>query len=315
MNRLEAWMVRRLQASSSVDPLSGLRRKNFGLIVYQTNGDVAGEIIAFTSNSVRLLRNELTGSSEVEVPTSDIDPRYILILKRRGDLLPTAGLWRFIALTFTPLGWTLDAFRRLNQWLFNKQSINMSLQKEALGYLQQHTEVRPASSGLSAEDIAVRRFGRRVLFHPHQAYLTRRIQLYLMEFETNAWVIQDKKTLNYKITPAGAAEYERRGEESRRHRSSTRLQLSIFWIGAVSAMSAVVQAGFIKVPPLIDLTSPTPHAASSAPGTPYCVPCSPSIPSVPPAAGSRASGSSAQPTYSSGASSAVQSTGASSSQR
>lgn len=69
--------------------------------------------------------------------------------------------------------------------------------------------------------------------------------------ETNDLV---KNGIDYQITGHGVAAIELYEEQERKHGESISTQRRMFWLTIVIALLTLVQAGLVKLPPLLDLT-------------------------------------------------------------
>lgn len=91
----------------------------------------------------------------------------------------------------------------------------------------------------------------RWFLHPNKDAEHSKIKLYLDALvETNELRISD---FDYQITGHGIAAIELYEEQERKHSESISSQRRMFWLTIVIALLTVVQAGLIKLPPIIDL--------------------------------------------------------------
>jgi hypothetical protein len=88
--------------------------------------------------------------------------------------------------------------------------------------------------------------------HPNGEEQHHRVEFYLNALsETNDL----KKTgVHYSITGQGIEAIERYEEEERKHSENIGGQRRMFWLTIVIAVLTLVQAGLVKLPPLLDLT-------------------------------------------------------------
>lgn len=88
--------------------------------------------------------------------------------------------------------------------------------------------------------------------HPNHDYEHDRMQFHLDKLvETNDLA---KHIIDYEITGQGVAAIELYEEQERKHGESISAQRRMFWLTIVIALSTLVQAGLVKLPPLLDLT-------------------------------------------------------------
>jgi len=88
--------------------------------------------------------------------------------------------------------------------------------------------------------------------HPNQEDEHHRIEFYLEKLvETNDLV---RNGIDYQISGQGVAAIEIYEEQERQHSENISSQRRMFWLTIVIALLTLVQAGLVKLPPLLDLT-------------------------------------------------------------
>ena len=97
------------------------------------------------------------------------------------------------------------------------------------------------------------------LIHTHKWYLHpnkddqhHRVKVYLDALTQTGDLTGDG--FNYKITGQGIAAIEVYEEQERKHAESIGIQRRMFWLTLFIIILTVIQAGLVKLPPLIDLS-------------------------------------------------------------
>lgn len=145
----------------------------------------------------------------------------------------------------------VQALSHVDQYLFNKKKLITKQRKELLKVLVEHaleghTEHEPL-------DLMTSLYSIKWFSHPHGEQAQSRLEFYLDSLVETG----ELKKTNYKYVLTGHAlraieEYE---EEERKHTENVKMQWRMFWLAFAVAALTVVQAGLVKLPPLIDLTS------------------------------------------------------------
>jgi hypothetical protein len=162
-----------------------------------------------------------------------------------GYLISKLTYWPYIRIDI--LTW-LD---RHYQYLFNKKRIVTKKRIEVLKAILNHY-FESTHSGINIIDLMVRLYSIRWVLHPGSDDETKKIQLYL----DSLIVSGDIQKVNEEYVVLGKAlttieQYER---EERNHVGAVKLQRRMFYLTFILAIAAVVQAGFLKVPPILDFT-------------------------------------------------------------
>ena len=88
--------------------------------------------------------------------------------------------------------------------------------------------------------------------NPQRPNIQKKIQLYLDSFVASGEL--EIKNYRYRITGKAIVTLEQFEIDERRHRDSLKNQRRVLWLTIVIALSAVIQAGIIKLKPFLDLS-------------------------------------------------------------
>lgn len=139
----------------------------------------------------------------------------------------------------------------LGQYLFNKKKLYTKQRIELLKFLVERaldgqTEHRPL-------DLMTGLYTMRWFLHPQGEQQQQRVEFYLKSLVETG----ELQYINYKYVVTGKAlstieEYE---EQERKHTESVKMQWRMFWLTVAVAIGTIIQAGLVKLQPLIDLTT------------------------------------------------------------
>lgn len=136
------------------------------------------------------------------------------------------------------------------QYLFNKRKLVTKQRIELLkAVLDTQLNTGRAPSSI---DVMVKLYSVKSVLHPDYERLEEEIELYLDAFVQTGEL--SKQSISYHITGKGIAAIEAFEEQSLRHGEAISVQRRMFWLTAVIAALAAIQAGLVKLKPLIDLT-------------------------------------------------------------
>lgn len=90
--------------------------------------------------------------------------------------------------------------------------------------------------------------------HPNHESEHHRVHFHLEKLVETKDLI--KNGIDYQITGQGVAAIELYEEQERKHGESISTQRRMFWLTIVIALLTLVQAGLVKLPPLLDFTRP-----------------------------------------------------------
>jgi hypothetical protein len=139
----------------------------------------------------------------------------------------------------------------LGQYVFNKKKLYTKQRIELLKFL-----VDRALDGQAEHnplDLMSGLYTMRWFLHPQGDQQQNRVEFYLNSLVETG----ELKHINYKYIVTGKAlrtieEYE---EQERKHTENVKMQWRMFWLTVVVAIGTIVQAGLVKLPAVIDMTT------------------------------------------------------------
>ena len=225
------------------------RGKEPYLIILSLDGDHLG-CIEWDGSSYSIAR---------QLSFSEVDPRQIRITHYYGlaqvyylgvldFVVNRATLWPYLKIH------AVQALSRFDQYLFNKKKLVSKERKTLLKIL-----VDDALDGRTEHeplDLMTALYSVKWFSHPQGEDAQRRLEFYLDSLVETG----ELKKINYKYVVTGQAlraieEYE---EQERKHTENVKIQRRAYWVAIAVAALTVVQAGLIKLPPLLDLSSTKP---------------------------------------------------------
>lgn len=139
----------------------------------------------------------------------------------------------------------------LGQYFFNKQKLYTKQRIELLKFLVDRaldgqTEHNPL-------DLMTGLYTMRWFLHPQGEQQQQRLEFYLDSLVETG----ELKHINYKYIVTGKAlrtieEYE---EQERKHTENVKMQWRMFWLTLAVTIGTIIQAGLVKLPPIIDMTT------------------------------------------------------------
>lgn len=146
--------------------------------------------------------------------------------------------------------WFHSTQSKISQIIYNQKKLITKQRIEILKTIL-NAELNGRSE-ISSLDIMTLMYDIRWHLHPNRDEQHHRIELYLEALAETEHL--NKSQMYYKITGHGIAAIELYEEEERKHSESISTQRKMFWLTIVIAALTIVQAGLIKLPPLLDLS-------------------------------------------------------------
>ncbi len=143
------------------------------------------------------------------------------------------------------------------QFLFNRRSLRSQQRLRILRILVSARltgdliENMFSPRGLTSFDVMTELYSNRWVNHPDHETRQTEVGLQLEALAASGDVV--KSNITYTATPKSIATLEQAEEQDRRHREAFRLQLWIVILTFIIALSALVQAGLVSLPTLLDL--------------------------------------------------------------
>lgn len=94
--------------------------------------------------------------------------------------------------------------------------------------------------------------GVQIFSHPFRQHVSTRMRLQLKGL-VDTGELRNASNIEYVVTGVGISALERFEEEESRHRDAVRTQKIMLWLTLILMISAVVQAGLVKVPALVHI--------------------------------------------------------------
>jgi hypothetical protein len=146
--------------------------------------------------------------------------------------------------------WTYSKYHSLSQGIYNRRKLVTKQRIDLLKViLDAQLNGRDKLSSLSVMSLI---HTEKWYLHPNCDDQHHRIQFYLEALAETKDLV--KNGIDYQITGQGIAAIERYEEQERKHSESIASQRRMFWLTIVIALLTVVQAGLVKLPPLLDLS-------------------------------------------------------------
>lgn len=197
-----------------------------------------------------------TYTTAVEHPLASFRPRDFRITHYYGlsevaydglmdFLVNRATAWPYIKIHI------VGAFTHLDQYLFNKKKLVSKARNDLLKLLVD--EALAGRTEHESLDLMTALYSIKWYSHPEGGAVHERLEFYLDSLAETG----ELKKIGHKYVVTGHAlraieEYE---EQERKHTENVKMQWRTFWLALAVAALTVVQAGIIRLPVLLDLTS------------------------------------------------------------
>ncbi|MCP8899867.1 hypothetical protein [Gilvimarinus xylanilyticus] len=145
--------------------------------------------------------------------------------------------------------WIYSTHSKISQTIYNRKKL---ITKQRIDILKTVLEAElNGREEISSLDIMTLMYDIRWYLHPSRDDQHHRIELYLDALAETEHL--NKSQIHYKITGHGIAAIESYEEEERKHFESISTQRKMLWLTIVIAALTIVQAGLIKLPPILEL--------------------------------------------------------------
>ena len=143
-----------------------------------------------------------------------------------------------------------------SQYFFNKKRLVTKKRMDLLRFMLEDQLIR-THDGVDLLSLMSKIYSMRMFLHPSWEVQSKKVRLYL---ESLALSGELRKVNDEYVVEGKAIETLERHEESeQRHTEAVKLQRKIFWLTFVAVILAVVQAGVIKLPTIMDWSSMAPQ--------------------------------------------------------
>jgi hypothetical protein len=208
----------------------------------------------------RCLKGEVWSGTKYEIdasiPFSLLDHKDIEITHYYGlSTIKYSGIWDYIIHGLTKKEYIkinlMQFFSRIWQYYFNKQKLVMLQRHELLKVLVDF-HIKSAHKGIHSIDLMTKLYSINWVLHPEGSEQNKKLDLYLESF-VNSGELR-KSNREYYVTSNAIMTLAKYEEEERRHKNIVNLQKKMVLLTLILAFLAMVQAGIIKFPTLLDLS-------------------------------------------------------------
>lgn len=223
--------------------------------------DKAGEpyLIALELYDDQLKCIEWSGQSyeiDTTVPITTIHPSQLRITHYYGlsevkyfgivdFVVGQLTLWPYIKIHFVR---TLSKF---DQYLFNKKKLVTKQRVDLLRFLV--TQALEGHNSFEEIDLMTQLYSIKWALHPDQDSQRKKLEFYLESLVDTGEL--RKASHKYVLTGGALRAIEEYEEQERKHTENVKMQWRMFWLTLAIALLTLVQAGLVRLPPLIDFTS------------------------------------------------------------
>ena len=152
----------------------------------------------------------------------------------------------------------------ISQHFFRKRMLVTKRRMDLLLFMMKD-QLDRTHNGITILDLMTKLYTIKWILHPSANDKQKELELYLQSLEAS----EDLSIINneYIITGKAISTLEKYEEKERRHTESVRLQRIMVFLTIILALFTIFQSGVIKVPTLIDLTTPNPHKQKIQPNS------------------------------------------------
>lgn len=139
----------------------------------------------------------------------------------------------------------------VDQYFFNRKKLVTKQRIDLLRFMMSD-QIDRSHKGISSSDLMTKLYSIKWVLHPEGDQQQEKLELYLDSLEKS----EDLESVNneYVVTGNAIRTIERFEEEERRHVERVKMQKKMFWLTIIIALLALIQAGVIKLPVLLDLS-------------------------------------------------------------
>lgn len=221
-----------------------------------------GEIPYFIATSV--IPNGLKGikwngsmyADEVELTWGELEEKDLRISHYYGTVEITyTSIYRYLWNKVTKLIYFRIHSQRLidnvDQYLYNKRELSNKQRIELLQFMFED-QVKREHDGIDIIDLMTKLYSIKWVLHPTRNEQQKKLSLYLDSLVESKDLTQ--KNDQYVITGRAITTLEKYVIEERKHLETVKLQKKMFWLTLILAIMAIIQAGLLKLAPIIDFT-------------------------------------------------------------
>lgn len=139
-----------------------------------------------------------------------------------------------------------------NQYYFNKRKLVTKKRLDLLQFML-NDQLDRTHNGIGIIDLMTKLYSIKWVLHPSKDEQQEKLRLYLGSLVSTGDL--EKINNEYVVTGKAINTIEGDEEQERKHTEAVKLQKKMFWLTVFLAIVAVVQAGVIKLPTLLDLSA------------------------------------------------------------
>jgi hypothetical protein len=143
-----------------------------------------------------------------------------------------------------------------HQYFFNKRKLVTKKRMELLEFMV-NDQLDREHNGIGVIDLMTKLYSINWVLHPSADEQQQKLELYLESLVESLVESGELQNINheYVVTGRAISTLERYEEEERRHAEAVKLQRKMVLLTILLVLMAMVQAGLIKLPPLLDFSS------------------------------------------------------------
>ncbi len=258
VSKLHKWAF--IKACSKMAPnrisMSGpeCEKNDFYTIRIPTEGDKNRLVLGVNGSQITIFEGEAKDPSTIAI--DNVDMAQIEITHYLHNFYTTyVGIDNFISHCLSKKDVVkikfLRVIQKVSQKIFNQKVLHSKPRHELLEYIVEHYGVKNKEFGLISlmSDIySIKSFG-----HPDKDKCINKLRLYLNSLSESGEITKGRQS-DYRVTGKAIVTLEIFQNAERRHKDSVRLQYIMVVITIFLVFLASIQAGLIKLKPIIDLT-------------------------------------------------------------
>jgi hypothetical protein len=149
----------------------------------------------------------------------------------------------------------IQAKRKINeldQYFFNKKKLVTKKRIELLQFMIED-QVNRTHNGINSFDLMTKLYSVKWVMHPTEIEQNRKLELYLDSLVKSGEL--EKVNNEYVVSGVAIQTIEKYEEEERKHVEAVKLQKKMLYLTIIVAAMAIIQAGVVKLPTLIDFSN------------------------------------------------------------
>jgi len=266
---MKTWLFKRLlpcliaQACESRIPRSGKRGEAVNCYVVAMDRNDGPYFVATTFDGKKLSGLKWDGQSyseDMDLSLSELSHGQLSITHYYGlSEVTFSSIYDFAWHYVTRIVYLkIRLYRHIDssyQYFFNKKRLVTKRRMDLLSFMVEDQLVR-THDGIDLLSLMSKIYSMRMFLHPSWEAQKEKVRLYLESLVQSGEL--RKVNDEYVVEGKAIETLERHEEMEQRHTEAVKLQRKMFWLTFVAVIFAVIQAGVIKLPTIIDLTRAAP---------------------------------------------------------